>query len=366
MDEITSDGRDAQLGQLVGSEPDPHAVVGAAEQIDLGDAGNSQQLVAQVDAAVVDQVVRVVRPLRGVERDDHEDARTLLLDGHALRDDLLGQPRLGRADAVLGEDVGLVLVHADREVDVQQHATVARVRRLHVDHRLDAVDFLLDRRGHRLLDGHRRGAREVRGDPDDRGRQERILLEAEPGEREDAQQHREDRDDDRDDRPPDEKLGHAYAPAFPAGFATGFTCTPGPHPLHPIHDHPLAGLEPLGHDVEVADPLVHLDGPEPDLVTALHHQHRLGALLLLHGELRHEDGVGAALDDPAYTRELSRPDQLVGVGKLGAYADGPGPCRPPRGPRRRSAPSGATACRRRERARAAPSERPADLAGRCG
>src|SRR5881409_3681815 len=71
----------------------------------------------------------------------------------------------------------------DVNFEVEQHAAVAGVRRLHVDHPVDAVDLLLDRRGHGLLDRHRRGARIVGGHADGRRRQERILLEAEPEER---------------------------------------------------------------------------------------------------------------------------------------------------------------------------------------
>ena len=90
-----------------------------------------------------------------------------------------GQPRLGRRDPVLREDVGGVLVDADLEVDVEQHAAVARVRRLHVDHVVDAVDFLLDGRGDRLLHRDRRGARVGRRDADRRRGEERVLLEGE-------------------------------------------------------------------------------------------------------------------------------------------------------------------------------------------
>ena len=234
--------RQPQLGQLVGPEPDAHAVVGAAEEVDLGDAGNAQELVAQVDPAVVDQVVRVVGALRGVDRQQHEDARALLLHGHALRRHLLGQARLGRRDPVLGEDVGDVLVDADLEADVELHAAVARVGRLHVDHLVDAVDLLLDRRGHRLLDRHRRGARIVRGDADDGRGEEGVLLEAQAGERVDPEEHDQDRDDDRDDRPADEELGHGLPSGLglgggrrcrrrPArrsrGFSSGLTCMPG-------------------------------------------------------------------------------------------------------------------------------------------
>ena len=62
MAEITSAGVSPSLASLSGCEPDAHAVVGAAEEIDLGDAGDAQELVAQVDAAVVDEEVRVVAP----------------------------------------------------------------------------------------------------------------------------------------------------------------------------------------------------------------------------------------------------------------------------------------------------------------
>ena len=100
--------------------------------------------------------------------------------------DLLRQARLRRRDPVLGQDVGRVLVDADLEVDVELHAAVAGVRRLHVDHAVDAVDFLLDRRRHRLLDRHRGGAGIVRGHADRRRREERILLDGETGEGEDV------------------------------------------------------------------------------------------------------------------------------------------------------------------------------------
>src|SRR5262249_4986619 len=208
---------------LVRSDPDPHAVIGAPEEIHLGDAGDTEELVPEVDAAIVDEVVAVARPVRRVDGDEHEDARALLLHGDALRVDLLGQARLCSRDTVLGQDVGGVLVHAHREADVEQHAAIARVRRLHVDHSLDAVHLLLDRSGDRLLDGDGRGARIRRGDANDRWGEEGILLEREPRQRERPHDHDDDRYDDRDNRPADEKLRHDYPPlfVFPAGGRAG-------------------------------------------------------------------------------------------------------------------------------------------------
>jgi hypothetical protein len=93
-----------------------------------------------------------------------------------LLDDLLRQARLRRRDPVLGENVGDILVHPNLEVDVQQHATIAGVRGLHIDHTIDAVDLLLDGGRHRLFHGLRRGAGVGGGHSDVRRRQERILL----------------------------------------------------------------------------------------------------------------------------------------------------------------------------------------------
>ncbi len=47
---ITSARNQAQFGHQVGLEPDAHAIVSAAEKVDLGDAGNAQDLIAKIDA----------------------------------------------------------------------------------------------------------------------------------------------------------------------------------------------------------------------------------------------------------------------------------------------------------------------------
>jgi hypothetical protein len=46
--------RQAQLCQSIGFDPDAHSVIGAAKEIDLRDSGNAKDLIAQVDATVVD------------------------------------------------------------------------------------------------------------------------------------------------------------------------------------------------------------------------------------------------------------------------------------------------------------------------
>ena len=160
--------------------------------------------------------------------------------------DLLRQPRLSRRDPVLGQHVGRVLVDADFEVDVELHAAVAGVRRLHVNHLVDTVHFLLDGCRYRLLDRHRGSARVGRRDADGRRRQEWILLDGETLEAEQSHQDQQDRNDDSDDGPADKKICHGLFSFRVLGLALGgrrvwtqgkcssaaspvlaLTCTPG-------------------------------------------------------------------------------------------------------------------------------------------
>ena len=72
--------------------------------------------------------------------------RLLGHDAEPLRD--LGQLRQRLRDAVLHEHLRLVEVGAELERDVQRHEPVGRRLRRRVEHVLDAVDGLLERRRH--------------------------------------------------------------------------------------------------------------------------------------------------------------------------------------------------------------------------
>ncbi len=256
----------AQIGQPIGPQADAHAVVGAAEQIDLGDAGNAQELIAEVDAAVVGEKGSVVGAVRREQRDQHQDAGTHLLDGYTLRRDFPRQTRLGGGDAVLGEDVGHVLIDADGEVDVELHAAVAGVGRLHVDHALDAVDLLLDGRGHRLLDGDCRSAWVVRGHTNRRRCEKRILLDAEAAQGEQSEQDDEDRNDDRDDRTSDEELCHGGAALLAGRCAGRFGIDDDTiaNLLQTFDNHALPGVEPCVDDPLIVDARAGADGAHRD------------------------------------------------------------------------------------------------------
>ena len=67
----------------------------------------------------------------------------------------VGQLRHGQRDAVLHQHLGHVQVGAQLEGDRQRVGAVVGALRRHVEHVLDAVDLLLDRRGHGV--GHHLG-----------------------------------------------------------------------------------------------------------------------------------------------------------------------------------------------------------------
>ena len=99
-----------------------------AEDPDVADAVDPAQLVADPERGVVGQEEAVVRPLRRGEGDDQDDVGRLLLDGHPLPPDLLGQERLGDRHPVLDHDLRGVEVGADLEGD-RQACTTRRSRR---------------------------------------------------------------------------------------------------------------------------------------------------------------------------------------------------------------------------------------------
>ncbi len=250
-------GSEAERGEAIRTEPDPHPVLGAAIQIHLRDPGHAEQGVPDVDHGVVVEELGVAAPLGRVERDHHQDAGVDLLDRDPLLGHLQRQSRLGLGHPVLGQDVRHVPVHAHLERHVQQHAAVAGVERLHVDHVVHAVDLLLDRRGHRLLD-HLRGRALVGGfDPDGRRRQLGILLDGQPLEHRQAEQGDDDRRDDGDDGPPDEEISHGSCSGggvWRWGFGGGGTYLDAvAHLLQPLDHDPVGGLEALGHDPIAAD-----------------------------------------------------------------------------------------------------------------
>ena len=156
--------REPERRQAVGIEPDAHAVVERAEQVGVADAGHPLDVVEDVDGGVVAQEQRVVATVGRVDRQHLKDRRRLLLDGHALPADLLGQLRQRQRDPVLHVDCVDVGIGADGEADRQGVAAVVARGRLHVERLVDAHDLGLDRLRHGLLDHRGASARIACGD----------------------------------------------------------------------------------------------------------------------------------------------------------------------------------------------------------
>ncbi len=69
-----------------------------------------------------------------------------------------GSVGIGDGHAILHQHLRGIEIGAELERDAERHVAVARALRRHVEHVLDAIDLLLDRRGDRFRDDLRIGA----------------------------------------------------------------------------------------------------------------------------------------------------------------------------------------------------------------
>ena len=109
--------RDPQRGHLVRVHPDPHRLVGRAEDRRVAGAVHPLDGVEDVDVRVVRDVVRLVSPVLVEEGDDHHHVRRLLLDRDPLALDEVGELRQREVHAVLDLDLRDVGVRVEREED---------------------------------------------------------------------------------------------------------------------------------------------------------------------------------------------------------------------------------------------------------
>jgi hypothetical protein len=196
---------------LLRVQPDAHGVVAGAEDLDLARARDARQRVLHLQHGVVAQVDHVVTVVRRHQVHDHGDVRRALHGGHALLPHLVGQARQRLADAVLHLHLRQVHVGTHPEGDGQREDAVRRGLRRHVQHVLDAVDLLLQRRGHGLGQDARVGAG-IRGPHDHRRRHHlRVLADGEGEHRDAARHHDDDGEHRREGGPVDEEAREAHA-----------------------------------------------------------------------------------------------------------------------------------------------------------
>ena len=195
---------------LVGIEPDPHRIIARAEDPHVADAVEPRQHVLHLKRRVVRDVELVARPVGRTEVDHHQHVGRVLLYRDAEPPHLFGQFRLGYRDAVLDEDLRDVEVGAEREGDGELQIAVGGRLAVHIEHVLDAVDFLLERRRHRIADDFG-GSAGITGADDNRRRRDFRVLgdrEGEIGRR--ADQNDKDRQDGRKDRPVDKEMRQVH------------------------------------------------------------------------------------------------------------------------------------------------------------
>ena len=166
-------------GDLGGIEPDPHGVVAGAEDADVAHVRQPRQHVPDLDQRVVPEIQHVVATVGRGQVDDHGQIGRALERGHAQPAHLLGQPGQRLVDPVLHLHLRHVHVGAEGEGHGQLHHAIGGRRGGHVEHVLDAVDLLLQRRRDRLGDGLGTGSGEVGADLDRRGHDLGVLADRE-------------------------------------------------------------------------------------------------------------------------------------------------------------------------------------------
>ena len=120
------------------------------------------------------------------------------------------QARLGDGDAVLHQHLRLIDVRPRLEDDVDRQLPVARRLRVDVEHVVDAVDLLLDRRGDGFGDDLGRGAGIGGVNADGRRRDLGIFGDRQEAQRDQSEDRDDHRDDGREDRPVDEEMCEAH------------------------------------------------------------------------------------------------------------------------------------------------------------
>ena len=187
-----------------GIQPQAHRVLALAEHHHVGDAGHPLERVLHVHVDVVRHEQRVVLASIRVHAGAHDEVVRLLLHGDAQLAHFGGQAPKRLVDAVLDVDERHVAVAGDVEDDGDLAEPAVAARRRHVEHALDAVDRLFQRRGDGGFDRLRVGARVGGDDGDLRRRNVRVLRHRHGRDRESPRQDDHERADSREDGAADE------------------------------------------------------------------------------------------------------------------------------------------------------------------
>ena len=139
-------------GHLVRIEPDAHRIVARAEQLHVAHAGKPRQRVLYMQCRIVREIEIVARPVGREKMHREQDVRRRLAHLYAQALNIGRQPRQCVLHPVLGEHLRHVEIRADPERYRDGQLAVTGGLAAHIDHVLDAVDLLLQRRRDRLAD----------------------------------------------------------------------------------------------------------------------------------------------------------------------------------------------------------------------
>ena len=203
-------GGEGERLQPVWIEPDAHRIVAPAEGRDRADTGEAAELVGHLGGGVVRDEQRIARLVGRIEVHDQRQVGRVLHRGDADIAHVGRYARLRDCDAVLHLHLRDVEVGAELEGDVDLETAVTGCVRRDVEHVLDAVDALLERRHDRGGDDVRARARVLPAHPHQRRRDVGILREGEPRHRHCADNHEDDRYHGGEDRPVDKEVREAH------------------------------------------------------------------------------------------------------------------------------------------------------------
>ena len=138
--------------ELVGVQPDPHAVGPGAEHLDLAHPGQTAQGVLQVDDGVVGEIGGIIAVIVGVDADHLQDVGGDLAHGDALGLHRLGKLGGGAVHHVLHQGQRRIEIGAHREGHGEGVISGTGTGGGHVDGAFHAVDRLFDGDSHRVGD----------------------------------------------------------------------------------------------------------------------------------------------------------------------------------------------------------------------
>ena len=222
-------GRHVQVGEPVRVQPDPHRIIAGAKDGYVADTLDPEKLVTDLTQAVVRDVELVVGLVRRLQEDDQKKIGAVLFRRDTEPLNFVRKTGLGDRDLVLDQDLRLIQISAEFEGNGDRQLTRRGSLAVDVQHVLDAVHLLLDRRRDRVRDHLRRRTRVLRRDHDRRRHDLGVLRNRQRGISDGADDHEQDRHHHRQDRLVDGEAAqiHSLVPVPGEGASCGITFVPG-------------------------------------------------------------------------------------------------------------------------------------------